>query len=91
MFDLSTNDVWSGIAGLIVIGGGVLTYIKTFRSPKPVKPAGLALTTIDRAQVERLIGGIERIAEAAEVIVDKRQDHMSATIDAIADLLATRK
>lgn len=94
MLDLTTNDIWTGVAGLIVLGGGVLTYFKSFRSPGPAVPAPaptVAVVPGDRDQIERLIGHVNRLATAAEKVADRRQDEMSSKIDRIEDLLSSRK
>ncbi|VVT32941.1 hypothetical protein [Rhizobium sp. EC-SD404] len=81
---MDATEPWTAIGAVIA---GVLiatfTYFKTNGRKQTDPHEATAGLFIDRETMRRISENLERIADAAELLADKKQDHMSETIDKI--------
>ncbi|GLQ36770.1 hypothetical protein GCM10007908_03900 [Rhizobium albus] len=92
---MEATDPWTALGAVIA---GVLiatvTYLKTSGRKQTDPHEATAGLFIDRETMRKISENLERIADAAELLADRKQDHMSETIDKILktmEMAETRK
>ncbi|MDS1135168.1 hypothetical protein [Nitratireductor indicus] len=85
----TTENLATAAYGLIIILLGVVQYVTRRKKPHThdTMLASLGIGWLDRDFAERGVRALERIAEASEVLADRRQADMQHTLHEIVEVL----
>lgn len=82
---MESADFWTNVG--LILGGILLASVTYFKSKSGGSKVDAATATMglfaDRETLRNVDKNVERIADALESLADKKQDHMSETIDKI--------